>query len=484
MTGVGSALFYFHVTAPILAGGGLLAFTLSVAWRHGWKWHASVLAAAALAGLVNLPWLLSLWNFRSIRTGSGLFMTADTPWFLVEYYSSYAIDSRLGLVLVALGLVGLILWLFQGRRSASAAFGGSIVTLIVLTGFGSFWGPTRTLEPLRFLAAHGFLLAVPAVSVLITIHRAIVGRAGSRKKAGAALAALVWGLIVGTWVTLDYPLFRSGAVNLAKRRPLVVGFQPENRQLVRWLKENTDLSARILLEDQLRLLEATDPESAHWTPLLPELLGKENPRMFIGGLYQTAFIRHHDMAAFGDFQLGDRAIDEWTPAQVKQYCQLYNVGWVVCWSPLSRFWFDRFKGATRVAILPRYTTLDRAPPYNEHEWNAISRREGEQVARRYLSEGESSYAIYKLDRAHSYFLKGAGRVVSVEPNRIELADVTMDPSGSAVLSMHWLDTWQTDPPTSLKPESVAPDPVDFIRIEANGPLPRLLLFNGYHSRRP
>ena len=59
--------------------------------------------------------------------------------------------------------------------------------------------------------------------------------------------------------------------------------------------------------------------------------------MFVGGLYQTAFIQHHKMAAFGDFKLGDRPIDEWSPAEFADYAGRYNVGWVACWSPLSRY---------------------------------------------------------------------------------------------------------------------------------------------------
>src|SRR5262249_49649955 len=62
----------------------------------------------------------------------------------------------------------------------------------------------------------------------------------------------------------------------------VAGIKPEMRAMVRWLAENTGDSARILFEDQLRLLEPTDPESTHWTPLLPILLRPET-RLFIGG---------------------------------------------------------------------------------------------------------------------------------------------------------------------------------------------------------
>jgi len=184
------------------------------------------------------------------------------------------------------------------------------------------------------------------------------------------------------------------------------------------------------------------------------------------------------MAAFGDFQLGDRPIDAWPPAELAAYCRAYNVGWVACWSPLSRFWFDRFPLASRVATIPRYATLNRPVSANEQEWRAMVGRAGPAVARRYLLEGESSYAIYRVDRPRSYFLEGKGRVVSVGPNRVELADVEPE-AGSAVLSLHWLDTWKADPPTVLSPEPVAGDPVPFVKIKTARAIPRLILYNSY-----
>ncbi len=478
MTAVGSGLFFVHVTAPILAAGGVLAFYATVARRHGRRWHAAVVGALAVTAAVNLAWLVPLWRFRGIRVGSGYFMTTDSARFLLDYYLGASVDGRIGLVLLAAGGAGLVAWWIGGRRPAAAAYGGSIAALVLLTGLGSLWGPTKTLEPLRFRTSFCLLLAVPAGSAAVLATRRLARLAGSGR-AGAIAAGVAWAVLLGAWAARDWPIFRAAGIALAHRRPLVVGVPPEGRLLVDWLRANTDLSARILFEDQLRLLEPTDPESVHWTPLLPAMLGAD-ARLFIGGLYQTAFIKHHEMAAFGDFTLGDRPIDRWTPAEVEGYCGRYNVGWVVCWSPLSRFWFDRFGPAKRVATLPRHSSPNRPVSANEHEWDAMIRRSGLAVARRSMIEGEGNYAIYRLDRRHSYFLRGSGRVVAVAPNRIELADVEPD-GGVAVLGLHWLDTWRSDPPVTLKPEPSPPDPVDFVRIEAKARIPRLILSNSYRT---
>ncbi len=477
LTSVAAGLFFTHVTAPILVGGGVLAFYAVVARRHGRRWHLAIAGAVLVTVLVNLGWLVPLWQFRGLRVGSGLFMTTDSARYLLDYYLSPSVDARVGLALILVGSVGLILWWFGGRRPAAAAFGGSIVALVLLTGFGSLWGPTKVLEPLRFRVAFCYLLAVPAASALVQASVALARVAGGGIR-GRMATILAWGAVLGGWGWFDAGFFGAARSWLVQYRPLIVGYPPEARTLVDWIERNTDLSARILFEDQLRLLEATDAESTHWTPLLPALLAPET-RLFIGGLYQTAFIQHHQMAAFGDFQLGDRPIDEWTPAQIAAYADRYNLGWVVCWSPLSRFTFDRLPGATRVATLPRFATPGRPPSNNERERTTILRRAGLETARRYIFEGESSYAVYRLARPHTYFLRGRGRITAVAPNRVELADVEPDDQGVAVLSLHWLDTWTTDPATPIRPEPSPPDPVPFVRIETKTPIPRLVLRNGY-----
>ena len=76
-----------------------------------------------MAVAANLPWLVSLWRFRGIRTGSGLFMTTDSPRFLVDYFLASR-RSRAGpaLVLLVLGTgAGWSAWWFE--RSGAGGVG-------------------------------------------------------------------------------------------------------------------------------------------------------------------------------------------------------------------------------------------------------------------------------------------------------------------------------------------------------------------------
>ncbi|MCA1685365.1 MAG: hypothetical protein LC745_05160 [Planctomycetia bacterium] len=212
---------------------------------------------------------------------------------------------------------------------------------------------------------------------------------------------------------------------------------------------------------------------------MPVLLAPEG-RAFVGGIYQTAFIAHHQAAAFGDYGLGDRRIEAWRPDELDAYCARYNVGWVVCWSPLSKFCFDRYPRARHVATLPRWASPGQSVCNDPAQWRALVTRAGPEVATRYMLDGVNTYRVYRVERPYSYFLEGSGRVASWDANRVVLSDVAPDPAtGTAVLSLHWLDTWKTDPPRRLSPAFVPGDPVPFVRIALDGPVAKLVLENGY-----
>ena len=183
-----------------------------------------------------------------------------------------------------------------------------------------------------------------------------------------------------------------------------------------------------MFEDQLRLLETTDPECTHWTPLLPLLLGPESPA-FIGGLYQTAFIAHHKAAAFGDYGLGDRRIDRWRPDELDAYFARYNIGWVVAWSPLSKFCFDRYPPARHA----RHPAPGRESPAwaccnDPAQWRrALVARAGPEIVARPLhaSDGASgtTYKVYRVEPPPlSDFLEGARRTSRVDGRQPGRAD--------------------------------------------------------------
>jgi hypothetical protein len=478
VAGTGAVVCFAHVTAPILALGAVLGFTATAARRHSWRWLAALVSTMIVAGLANLFWLAPLWRFRGLRVGEGFFMTSSSAWFLLADYLRPGVDSRLGLIILILGFAGLAGWLREGQRVRAATFGTAALLLLALIAFGGLWSATKTLEPLRFKAPLHLLLAVPAGSALARFTAWLAGR----RRWGGLFAGATWGVVlVALFLAMPW-FFVATARQMTSRRPLVAGLRTQMKTLVGWLQANTDSSARILFEDQLRLLENRDPESTHWTPLLPFLL-RPDQRLFIGGLYHSAFIAHHQLAAFGDFSLGPQSIDRWTPEALRAYCERFNIGCVVCWSPLSRFHFDCWAQAKRIATLPRFSSPDQPVSGNEHEWRALTALGGKALAERYMIEGEHTYVIYRVDRRHSYFLQGEGSVGAVDFNRIELTDVVPH-DGAVIVGLHWLDTRRTEPPLPIEPAPMDGDPVPFVRISTTQPIKRIVLFNGYGRTGP
>ena len=270
LVGTGALLVFAHVTTPIIALGAVAGFAATATWHHDRRWALALAATPVLALLANAFWLVPLWRFRGIRSASYFFMSADTAWFLALFLREDHADSRLTLAMLILGASGLLLWWRDGARVRVATVGGAAALLLALFGFGSLWGFTRVLEPLRFRVPLTFLLTMPAASAICrAVARARRTLGGGRM--GTVLVAFGAVVLVVALVFATPLAFRTTAIRLitAWRHPLVVGFRPEMHGLVRALRTKTDPSARILFEDQLRLLEVTDPESVHWTPLLP-----------------------------------------------------------------------------------------------------------------------------------------------------------------------------------------------------------------------
>lgn len=477
LTLVGTAFWFAHVTAPVLILGSLIGFGLATIRRPGWRWRFAALGAGICAFAVNLIWIGPFWKFRGIRTAQIHFMAPDTGWYLVGQYLSPDLDGPLSLFILVVGLLGLLVWLFQGHWVRAATFGGAALICLGLALFGGMWSVTSTLEPLRFKVPLNFVLVAPAASALVTGSTWLARVLGGRRR-GPILVATGWTLVLVMAGILLPDGLRLLKRQLLVERPLVAGFRPEMHQLVQSLQANTEPSARILFEDQLRLHELTDPESTHWTPLLPVLL-RRDPRQFIGGLYHMAFITHHQRASFGDFQLAGRGIETCSPAFLSAFAELYNVGWVVCWSPLSRFMFDHWGQAKLVAKVPRYHRPDQPISTHPQQWNALLTRGGPVMAKQYMTEGERQYHIYQIDRPHSFFLAGEGRISDVALNRVELTDTVPSPEGNLIISLHWLDTLRTDPPLPIEPYTHPNDPAPFVRIMTSQAQKRIVIYNGY-----
>lgn len=482
------SIFPLMVFAPLALGYVCVAASgpdESARYQRTWRWHAATWGAVAMALGATSFWWWPLLQFLPLKTASDLFMTYQGDpraplWqrvgnLLATYYLLN--DGSIPLLLVLFGSVGLVVAWRSGRRLEATMLAGQLCLLSMLMFLGSEWSVTRHLEPLRFQIPLGLAWCVAAGEGACAILRSLDPRVliaagrGRLRWVGAAVSLVIAGLLTipssWWWATPFHPdrcppsTWRHTAVLVTSHRPLAVGLRPEMEELVAWIQANTDNSARILFEDQLRLLENRNPgqpESLHWTPLLPLLTGRE----FVGGLYHMAFIPHQ-RAAFGDWMLAGRNIREWTPNELRAFCEQYNIGWVITWSRTSMLKQDKDRG------MPLSTDIFMSMPFSE----PIAK-----IRRHTTKPDENEYTIFRIDREASYFAKGRGRVLAVDYNRIELANVEPE-VGEVVLRYHWQEGFRSEPPLPLDRVSVPGDSVGFIRIKTAEPLERLVILNGY-----
>jgi hypothetical protein len=484
------SIFALMAAVPLAAGYAWITLVGCTAEldgnrRPGWRWHAATWLALAFALAATCAWWWPLIKFLPLKTASDIFMQHrgdpldPVPLRIVKLALMYYLtaDAFVPLLLLLFGMIGLVRWCVSGRGLQGAMLGSQIAGLALLTFAGSQWQATRNLEPLRFQVPLGLALCLAAGEGVSVVVQGLAPRRlwGTKTvKLTWALSVLVLALAAAvtfpslwwTRVGLDGKFcpassWRSTANRLHAVQPLAVGLEPEMVELADWIRSNCDGSARILFEDQLRLLENLNPsapESIHWTPLLPVLTGRE----FVGGLYHLAFIPHR-RAAFGDWSLAGRNVREWSADELQGLFEQYNIGWAITWSRASPL----KQGADY--LMPLSTDILGRMPFCE----PVAK-----IRRHTTREDEAEYAIFRVHRTPNYFAKGRGRVVRADFNRIELANIEPD-QGEIVLRYHWQEEFAADPPVPLTRANSPGDSVGFIRIITDQAIDRLVLLNSY-----
>ena len=113
--------------------------------------------------------------------------------------------------------------------------------------------------------------------------------------------------------------------------------------------------------------------------------------------------------------------------EMRRYMDLYNVGWVMVFTDYSRNQIEeRMKGFLE--------------PYGR----------------------AGMFSVFRVLREPSYFIKGSGEL-RASLNRLELSHVTPE-NGEVVLSMHYLETFRSEPPRHIQRARIEGLPVGFIRI--------------------
>ena len=416
----------------------VIGYYLVFAPRHGPAWHLGFLGIS-VAGLVpNLWWLMDWGRYWWLRQPSSTDHIPLPEWHAVlgtpgDYFVLFGCVPCGGLVVLA-GLAGLVVMWRNGQRSAAGLLFGTVLLTTAVARLLAAWPRVPVGGPERMVPLIAGLLVLPAAfgmwQLLSRVNVAIIGTACSV----ACLALIGW---------VDGPNRPLASATRLHVEPLLVGFSPEQEQMIAVLRQHTTPEARILWD------ETTDHRPGwNWTALLPTLTNLS----FLGGLDYDSGVEH-GYCGMKDGMLNGRPLTAWIDSDLAAFCRWYNVGWVVCRSGPSA---------------ERWSRVPWAKP----------------VARLY--ESSASITVFTLERPRSFILNGSAVWEDAGPNRVTLTNVVPDSEGKIDLSLHHVQGWRaypsyirlshpSDPAQDTAPDPTGRDPINHVRLRMPGPVPRVTL---------
>jgi hypothetical protein len=402
-----------------------MIYYLSVGTRHAWFWHAGLLPGLLAAVAANGPWLLDFLQHWPIL----LPLQLDAPRLphrtLVTVWNAplwgAPLDRAFGLAVLALGAAGAALFNQTRQRPAARLFGLAFAGFFLLAMASLVWESLSGLGATRLLAPALLFAALPAG------HAAAEALAFARRWAGwggaLALPAVPAGLV---WLAAP-DAAAAWLHRLHAPQAFQIGLGDERRAVVEAVEANTTPEARVLWEDRpgSRL-------SSRWTALLPLL----TDRAYVGGLDPDAGIEHTAIGLV-DQTLAGKPLKDWTADELSEYCERYNIGWVVCWSAAARAKFASWPKAERTATL--------------------------------ADDGDG--CLFTVRRPASYALRGSAKWRAADSQRVVLEDVR-PVNGQVVLSLHYRDGLRVTPSRvelQLADTSGKDDQIGFVRLVVRDP---------------
>jgi hypothetical protein len=396
-----SLLFFVHPFGPVAIAPGLL-WLIARAPGVRWPWRLATLLTFLPVAALNAFWLMPV--LAGLRSPPLPWLTAlnlRLPCWTWEnagdFFSWVGPELRVGiavlLVTSGMGLVGI------ARRRSTVTMVAIALTLLVsllLFLLGSFWAPTRILQPVRFSVV--FL----NLSALLT---------------GGALAGITRHLRFPWFISLAANALLGGAIVVAIAfSGLRLTPPPDAVDLVVFIQHHTLPGDRILLE------------AARPYPWLGEGLPAITHREIISTVFPDVFdpIQFYTWTLFGrsiersapqaqesiaTWALSGRHIETLSADQAREVIARFSVNWVIVRNRQWHEFFRRLTGGPGVAVGP--------------------------------------YEAFAVSREHSRFLVGAGEV-RASVNRLELRNVS-SPKNYVVLRYRYHPGWVCDGPATIEP---------------------------------
>jgi hypothetical protein len=415
-----------------------LLYYLCVGTRHEeLGWHLALMGALVSGLAINafwlVDWVMYFWIRSPLPVGIPVLSqpTLETVWN-AELWGSPA-DRSFAVLLLGSALLGLGILNQCKNRPAARVLGLAAAGMLALAVAGISSEPLGRLGTAKLLVPALWFAAIPAVVALVQSARLssrllfhhILWEPGKRWLQLGLGVALLCGLTV--------------AHSHCPAAPLIVGLEPQRQALVDGLRAHTTPDARILLEGY----PGQNPVCC-WTALLPML----TDRPYLGGLDPRADF-DYAFAGWEADDLAGRPLAEWSATELEQFCQRYNIGWVVCWSGAA---VKRFRS-----------------------WPAFAEPTMTLPADPGAGGPDEPGCLFTLRRSHSFILKGQARWLRADSERIVLGDVVPE-DGQVVLSLHYQSGLRPSPTrVRLEREPELRDPIPFVRLRIPGPVTRVTL---------
>jgi len=311
----GALLFGLHPYGPVAILPALAALVL-FSPAVGWPWRVAALCSPLPIALLNAPWLLPV--VRSLRM-------PPPPWRsalqLEHRYWNWAdwsdFQHALGpVVLAVLALLTGIALLTLPRlarrcgRTAAVACGLVVLTTLLLFLFGSFWSPTRVLQPVRF--------ATPFWIALALLGGLACGAVGERLRLPPWIRAVLWGVAafgLGIAVYLVGPRVRN---------------EPDVAALMQFLQQRTTIADRVLME------------TTGFAQALPGIIDRE--------VIANAFPDDQDPVQFLPDRLFGRRLEEWSLPELRAALDRFAVNWVLADSAAGQRLFGQLSGDSGTVV--------------------------------------------------------------------------------------------------------------------------------------
>jgi len=418
--------WFAHPLLMVLMIPPVLLYYLVVGPKHRLLWHVPLFGTFLFSLLANGFWLCDLIRFWWVRVVPEL----DTP--LADRLTLGAIlrselwgdsfDRGLCFLMLGLAVVGLLVMHRTGQTVGARLIGVSMSGKFLLAVIGLLYDPLGRLGAAQLIVPALLLACLPVacLSAWVVDHL---------RRQHPLLPFVGLGGVLLLWVSCAPEKHRQRLAQLLTPRPFTIGLSNEQKNLVVALRESTTPEARILWEDRLG-----GRFESRWTALL----ALQTQRFFVGGLEAGAGIEHTATGLI-DGRLAGRPIQEWTDGELLEYCQRYNIKWIVSSSAITQ---ERLRRWSQAAARP-------LPAHRQ---------------------------LFTINRNASYTLSGSATLHQADFRGIILKDVHPDAQGVIHLCWHYQKGMRVSPSRiQIEEQPTTTGTVSFVRLRLDSAAGHVLL---------